>query len=258
MNHAQLIGDFFIGISQLQTFDERFKLYEHYVQKLNFDYAAYSYIPEIKTTQKPQNFDHQPLFKLTSDYPDTFVQEYTHRHFEKDDITIKAYSENKLDPIDWWQYHKENDMSVEEHAVIEVARLDYGMENGLSIPTMKNGRGLAGASIVSTEKGDHYQRLKQENANTLIHITKMFHTIVFNEPSSYRAFLPTAFQHLSNKDKQVLQHLVNGLSLKVLEDHTGITRRYGDKLLSGMRKKLGGLSTQQLLYYAGLFDLLRD
>lgn len=256
MNHSQLIGDFVVEMHQAQTFEAQFKIYGCYIQKLNFDYAAYSYIPEINSTNKRQIIA-QPLFKLTDEYPQDFVQEYAHRHFEKDDITIKAYTENKLDPIDWWQYRKNNKMTAKELEVIKVARMDYGMENGLSIPTLKNSRGLAGASIVSTEKGLSYQRLKQENFDTLVHITKMFHSIVFSEPSSYRAFLPIAFQDLSAKDKLVLQHLINGYSLKVLEDYTGISRRYGDKLIIAMRKKLGGLSTQQLLYYAGLFDLLK-
>ncbi|MGV6810274.1 MAG: autoinducer binding domain-containing protein [bacterium] len=256
MNHSQLIGDFVTEMYQAQTFEARFNIYGRYIQKLHFDYAVYAYLPKINGAKKSPIIT-QPLFKMTDEYPKDFVQEYAHRHFEKDDITIKAYNKNKTNPIDWWQYHKNNDMTAQELEVIQVARRDYGMENGLSIPTLQDSRGLAAASVVSTEKGQSYQRLKQENFTTLVYLTKLFHSIVFNEPSSYRAFLPMAFQTLSEKEKRVLQHLVNGYGLKVLEDYTGISQRYGDKLIVKMRKKLGGLSTQQLVYYTGVFDLLK-
>lgn len=92
---------------------------------------------------------------MCDNYPKHFLTQYGEQDLAQRDFTIKEINQGNLSPIDWWHYARAAKLERREQQVIEIARHDYGIVNGYSIPTMSDERGVAGASLISFDRSDH-------------------------------------------------------------------------------------------------------
>lgn len=87
----------------------------------------------------------------------------------------------------------------------------------------------------------------------------------FNREKQNREVVPLATdiellreQGLKPKEVIVLQHLAAGHSLKAIEKHHPITHYYASNVLVRLRRRLGGISRDRLMYLVGSSDLLQE
>lgn len=197
-----------------------------------------------------------PIFQVSETYPQTFIDHYVGARFDKQDFTIKQIEDGNLTPMDWWDCQQKGQITSAEKQVIQVAREDYGIENGLSIPTMSQPEGIAGVSIISEETDQAFRQLQTENGVQLNICTKLFHDCVFNIPEYKSQFLIPAIANLTETEKKVLRYLVSGLPMKAVQDGTGVPYKYATKVLGEVREKFGKITKDKLVYALGLLNIL--
>lgn len=248
------LGKFSDDLLSVKTLDERFRVYEHYVHALGFDGATYTYIPNIHLNTR---FPTPPVFAFTESYPTEFLKRYGEDRFDEKDFTIrKVMGEHCMDVLDWREYEVQKQVSEVENEVIVVAREDYNIRNALTIPTMTGEIGIAGASLISSEKDASFQQLKQERLLTMLRITQTFHVHVFAKQQLAKQFLQPFLECLNEKEVDILRHLASGKPFKNIEYSIDVASyKVAANILDRLRVKFGGISRDRLMFLVGLLNL---
>ncbi|HMT94223.1 autoinducer binding domain-containing protein [uncultured Thiothrix sp.] len=253
-----LVGHFVDDLYQVETVSERFRVYENYIHALGFDGATYTFFPNILWEF---NNSFSPIFLHTQTYPTAFLKHYAEANFHECDFAIRVGHKLRLEKmpplpiaLDWHDYEIAGLINENETSVIEVAREDYGIRNALTIPTQRPEAGIGGMSVISSEKGARFQHLKQENMETLLRCTQLFHDISFSNSRNIAIFAQPFLQTLKNKEIQILRHLALGYRLKQIDQ--GISYRYATNILDELRARMGGITKDKLMYLIGQLHLL--
>lgn len=245
--------EFMVELQEAATLDDAFAAYEKLVQSLGFDGALYTFVPQIYLANK---LPITPLFKTSDAYCPAFLRHYQEAGFDQHDFTVKRIAQGERQILDWWLESRKGVLTRQEKKVIITAREDYGIRNGLSLPLVGGLPGLGGVSCISGEKGDAYQLLLHEKLFVLQHCTRMFHEHVMAHSHLKIYFLAPLLEQLSPKEKRLLRFVLDGLPMKTLPDQVaGISQKYGEKLLDGIRIKFGGINKIRLILYIGMLHL---
>ena len=250
-NHANIF-EFIVKLQAASTLDEAFAVYDKQVQNLGFEGPLYAFAPQLYLQA---HLNLTPVFKVSPTRNATFLQHYQAEQFEQHDFTLKHILQGKRGPFDWWTEERKGYLTPDEKNVIQIARADYGMVNGISMCTMNEEVGVAGASMISSEHERLYEKLLAERLPTLVLCTEVFHAHVMSKPHLQHFFIKPLLDTLSPKEKKLLRFIVEGKPMKSspLPD---ITYRYSDKLMHNIRVKFGGISKGRLIYYIGLMRLM--
>lgn len=199
--NKDVIANFAIDFYAAKSFDEAFNTFFKLIIDTGFDGVLFSYIPQISIASK---LSIPPFFKASDKYLD-FLSYYAEKRLDKVDFIIKAMKEGETNVLNWWEEAERRKVSAEEFGVLHVAREQYGITNGITIPTMSEQRGIAGAAIISSKSGDAYSKLISENIDTLVLCTKMFHDFTLSRPLSSNTFILPFFPSLTEKEILVLR-----------------------------------------------------
>ena len=253
MNLNTLLGNYINELYAVETLEARFLVYETYIKTLGFDGATYLFAARAQW----EAFTNIPLIFLhTTAYPTQFLEHYYAERLDQHDFTVRKVLEGDTCPMDWREHEQQTQLSAKEQRVIQLARVDYGIINSISVPTMLDERGAAGASIISTEKDYTFQILKHERLETLRHCTKLFHDINFADSNLPQKFVLPLLSSLTTKEVTIIRYLASGAPFKNIKDHTGISYSYATKVLDKLRHRLGGITKDKLLYLIGLLNIL--
>jgi len=253
--NKQLLGDFTADIYTQNSLSSRFSIFEKYVQILGFEGVSYTFMPEFSLKKDIQR---APVFMSSKLFPCSFIEQYTHDRMDQNDFTVRRIKTKQLAPMDWQEFKYSDELSHAEKTIISIAKYDHNVKNALSIPTMSEDRGIAGASIVSTAKNAEFNQLKKENLETLSICTQLFHdaTVNMSEASLADIFVIPLLIEMKPKEITILRYFASGKPLKNIYDTTGISYSYASNLLAELRQRLGGISNEKLMYIIGLFNLL--
>lgn len=243
---------YFWDMFATKTIDEAFGVYEKEVEELGFYGAGYGIAPELYLKS---GLSVRTVFKVSGSRNPKFLKHYQDENFEKDDFTVKRLRNGKMDVMDWWHFERQGKLNDAERHVITVAREEYGVQNGITIPLMNNSYGIAAASVLCKEKGDKYTSLLKENYQSLIVCTQAFHKHVMTTSRMHHHFLSSVLNRLTEKEKYVIRHLVSGRAMKQIDK---VTPAYAAKLVRVLKEKLGISKTQELIYYVGVLKLLDE
>jgi len=247
-----LMGDFSLELCEAEGVEQCFRALSRAVEKLGFDGIVYT---AILTKLRP-NPPVGPLFLHSDGYDKKFLAHYEQAGFAEHDFTIKRIQKGDLSPMDWWEEEQKGVLKADEKTVIQVARHDYSLSNGVSIPTQCSEGRIAGASIISTEDRLAFLRVLHERLPTLRCMVRLFHDRVQNDPQCSKLFLLPFLQDLSEKERKILKFMSTELHLKVIEDHCGITSGYAKNLMVDLYKKFEVKNGNRLRYLLGLYGIL--
>lgn len=259
--HYQDIGEFVTELYQAQNIDEAFCAFEKQVFKLGFEGVLYTFIPRISLqTDLPT----APVYKVSDSFSPQYLTHYMEDNFYRHDPAVKAIEQGQLTTIDWWLEVKKGTMSHAEKSVIITAREDYQVINGLTIPTLSDNRGIAGASFISSDNDYLFQQLKSISFDQLQLCTQLFHAAIVSNAFLSHSFIKPLIPKLNSKEKQLLRGLSVGESMIDIADKLDISVKYLDKVLRRTREKFSGvgideetkINRNQLIYHLGLLNIL--
>ena len=255
------LGEFAQSLYRAENFDEAFSVFEEHVLKLGFEGVLYTYIPRALLDS---NFFREPVYKVSRHYSPKYLSHYTDARFDKSDPLINAVKNGVKEPIDWWGKTNKVYMDANKKSKEVIATsLDYGISNGLTLPLMSGEKGISGASFITSES-TRFATLKNENMEMLKICTHMFHNLVISDACHVSHFLKPILQSLSITESRFLQRLAQGKSPCQISFELNKSERYLEQVMLKLRRKLSGvaidapptLNRNQVLYYAGLLDLI--
>lgn len=245
-------GEYVPSLYSADSAEERFLVYENYILELGFCGATYTFTPRIQL----EAMTNLPLIFLHSrDYPLDFLKEYQERRFDREgyDFAVnKSLQGKESGPMDWREHEVGGTLDEKELYLIHLAREKYNIKNAISIPTMLDKRGAAGVSVISFKEDKSFQETKLNGMNALMSATRLFHDTNLTD---IRKFILPIFKNLTSTEILVLQYKANGQAMKNINDYIDITPGAASNLLTLLRRRLGGINNDRLMY---LFGLLTD
>lgn len=246
--------DFITALYQATTLDEAFAAYDQQMQKLGFEGALYAFIPRLHLEAK---LGFVPLVKVAKSRNPAFMEHYQLAGLEQHDFTLHGIIQGRVDPIDWWGEERKGVLTPAERHLICLAKEDYGIMNGISLGMMHGEMGVAGVSVVSSEPNRLYSKLLHENFAAFQMCSGIFHAHVMDKVCLRHFFLEPFLDLLNDKEKKLLAFVVTGRPMKQVSNYLpGVSQKYAENLLDGIRTKFGGINKSRLIYYAGLLRLL--
>lgn len=246
----QLIVDYVSELCAAEGIDQCFEAFERAVIRLGFDGVVYS-----SYLLRPDGEGHaSPVLLRSEGFDADFLKHYVEAGFADRDFTIRRIRQGDSSPMDWWHEEARGAVAQEERTVIEVARHDYGLYNGISIPTLGDKEEIAGASLVSRDQGPLFRKLLDEQLEVLRNLVRLFHDRIHADPVCRKSMMLAYLSDLSDKERKILEFLTTGRPLKSI-DGEEITPAYANKLLSGLSRRLGASNRQQLRYVLGLYRI---
>jgi len=248
MNMDRSSSDFQLFVSNLyeaNDFEQAFNVFESQVLKLGFDGVLYTYIPRVLLDTQ---FHLNPVYHVSSEYSPKYMEHYTEARFERVDPLVQAVQDGIVNPISW----------------INTAK-DYGINNGVTLPLLSGQSGIAGASIIS-EETKAFSKLLDSRIEILTLCTRLFHNMVLSNAPYKAEFSKPMLNSLSKTELQLLTGLSRGQSPAQIASEINRSEGYLEQVMIKMRRKLSGVESEdipiinknQLLYYAGLLNILDD
>jgi len=247
----KVLLDFINEIDTAIDLDTHFLALENAATALGFENVSYTYMPSVLGNSLQQ---YAPVFKLSRRYNTAFIERYSQEMFAQHDFTIKRIRGGDLRPMSWWEEEGRKALCSEERHVIEVAREEYGIRHGLSLPTFSDGASIAGVSVTSPDSDHHFELLDAERRETMRKIARLFSDRVLVMPQNRASFLLPILERMSLTEKLLLQKLSQDKTLKTASAEIGISYRHAGNVIERLRSKLGNISRDQLLYIAGLLE----
>lgn len=246
-----LVGRFSCEMLSHESLEERFSLFEAQVLRLGFEGATYTYIPNLG---KDAALKLAPIFAYTRDYPLVFLEEYQAERFDQNDFTIQKIRAGCKDVLDWSEYRRMRALTHRQVKIVMTAR-EHGIQQGLTIPTLSGQRGIAGASIISSEKDASFQLLKEERLGTLAAITRIFHIHTYAD----KQYVQQLLRHFNDKEKAILKYLAQGGDFSRIEYAIDVASyKVATQMLKKIRGKFGDVSRDRLMFLVGLLSLVDD
>jgi len=239
--------------SESISLEQHFSVYEKFLRQLGYDGATYSFVPKIQIEVMK---DLPAIFLSTSAYPIGFIEQYTAERLDQNDFTVRKILAGEMIPMDWREHEINGWVSEIEANVIKLARDKYGIKNAISIPMLYEEKGLAGASVISYLNDDAFNKLKEKTLDSLLSITRLFHVRISSEEDLTYKFILPVLKNLSEKEITILSYKASGKLMVNIEDETGISSSFAANLLSRLRKRLGGINTERLMYLMGLLNTI--
>ena len=252
-----VLTDFLEKIGLATNINDMFAALERAAISLGFDNISYTYVPSVIGNNLYQL---SPIFLISQSYETKFISHYVSEKLGQDDFTIKRIKHGDMTPMNWWGEAKMKTLTHKEQKVIEIARNDYGIRHGITIPTYSSNKGIAGISVTSSESNEVFSLLCKERLKTIKAISQIFNDRVLISPEILNNFMHPFLQKLTDTEKAVLKKLSQGVAPKKIAHDLNSSQKYVNNVIAILRIKFGGITRDQLLYAAGLmaFDELVD
>lgn len=241
--------------------NDAFDAFDQEAKRLGYESVLYTHIPKALIESE---FVAPPVYKVSQDFNPGYLAHYEQARFDRYDPLIRAVDAGERQMLDWWGAtckHYTNGES-ESSEVIATSRA-YGIQSGITIPLMSGKSGIAGASFINSESGSK-EGINNPNIEQLALSTRLFHSLVVANPEYKGEFLRTLLNRLSRTEKLFLARLARGRSPSEIAYELRTSERYLEQVMLKMRRRFSGVSPtesptinrNQLLYYAGLLDIL--
>jgi len=252
MNTNKLLIDFITEFDAAANLSDGFAVLEKAVEKLGFSAIAYTLIPVGLNALESNN----PTFLASANFSQDFLAHYAGANFAADDFTIKRILNGNLKPMNWWQEERRGLLLEPEKKVIETAKTDYSINNGLSIPMLSSPQHIAGASVISEENDAYFTMLLEERLALLRAIITLFHHRVYGNFDYRKAFYLPILDSLTEREKRVLQLLVTDQPYKAMDRNSGLSASAAANGRSDLFRKFAVKNASELAYLAGLHNLI--
>jgi hypothetical protein len=255
------LGNFAFELCGAENYDAAFSAFDQLLTSVGFDSVLYSHIPSIVLSGTSAS---QPVFSTSESYDSRYMMQYMEAGFYKDDHVISSINDGRMSHIDWWKDAETKQISKGAMEVFSVARDDFKMTNGFTIPTLTGSQGIAATSFISSDAREPFDQLLQENEQLMIACSKIFHNHVMNQAYFFGKFLEPSLPKLNPTQRAVFKGLLLGLTTPIIAEQIFRSPRYVENVVRDLRMKIGGsdangkplMSKDSLIHYGGLMRFL--
>ncbi len=252
LSHRLIIADFIEAIDRATSLDAMFNALELAAYRMGFEGIAYTYAPALIVDSLGSN---TPVFKVSESYSPQFIQHYSEELFAESDFTIKRILSGDLTPMNWWKEVSDKTITKQETRVLQVARTDYHLTNGLSVPTYAQSGSIAGVSVISSDQSYMFEKLCADSVDSLQKISRIFSNRVIGDGRCRNFFLASFLNGLSPTQKSILKGLAKGEHLKQISSRLNISYKYSFNVVDQLKEKFGQVNREQLMYIAGVLQI---
>ena len=244
-----------------ENFEDAFEILRNEVSDLGFDGVLYTYIP-IALVES--NFTLQPFYQSSDNYHSSDTGLNFDASLANYDPSLTSANDDIVIPVDWWQTLcqacKKTEGFSSETTDIEGS---YRIQNGIIFPLLSDSGGMAGASFIRS-KNERFNQLTQREVASLKLRANLFHNLVISNTGFKSRFVRPWTDSFSNMQLNYLRGLAAGKKTGQIAAELGTTSGYLEQIMLKLRRKLSGvaddeaptISRNQILYYAGLMNLL--
>ncbi|MGB1009069.1 MAG: autoinducer binding domain-containing protein [Thiolinea sp.] len=243
-------GNLYARLSDADSLDMAFAVFAETVMGMGYEGVLYGCAPAL--------FAYDPLFKspvvrAAGLYSTELLLRYQDEGLAEHDFTVKAIKQGVRDEMDWWSYRHQNRLNPQEITLLDIAK-SFGLHNGLSIPVMNNSAGIAGYSVASAKQRECFDQLNQTHLPALKECMHVFNAYVwaYQARDIYEQYTYPVISQLTAIEKAFLRHLPIEKSIPEIARQINRVPRQTERIASSVRRKFGGISTNQLIYYSGL------
>lgn len=263
----KLFHDFSLRLGLTKEFEEAFSVFEEFViDGLGFDSALYSYMPSIVYFNKedPLLDSSSPLFWVSNAYPRKYLEVYSERGFLEFDPIVKAVLAGCTDVLDWDEVQKGDDISPEGQVAFNVAKHDYNMHHGLTVPTFYGRVGVAAVSVLSHQSDyENFVKLKNDNLSYIISASHLLNAMVTAQRFDKTIFTFPVLPKFNETQRKVIKGLLQGLSVPKIAEQIHRSPKHIENTVRDMRIKLGGydenrkpkMSKDLFIYFCTIMNL---
>jgi len=248
--------DFVDGLYSTTDPSTMFSVLESTIKKLGFDYISYTFMPSVILTSLSNS---APVFQVSQGYNQKFIQHYAEANFIDNDYTVKMILKGDMNTRNWWQDEKGDRLSELEKSVINVARYEYGIKSGITIPTFTDGHGVAGVSVSSEEGENAFSLLYSEKIKFLERISLMYSDRVLGISSAKSFFGASILEKMTKTEIRVVSMMAKGINIQAIAHELNLDYKYiANKVLPSIRRKMGGVSRDRMMYNVGRMAIDRE
>lgn len=250
IDKQRLIGQYVVDLYSTVTADDEFLITQKYISSLGFDGLLYCLVPNIASGL------FKPILNTSDAYSPAFMKHYEEANFQERDFAFNRILSGHSPLVDWWGEVEKNSVKENELEVLQVAREDYNVTNGLSVSTMHSQLGFAGASLISQENAPLFKKLMVESLEVARTILSVYQGKLMTSASSRRLYILPILDRLNETDKKILKYIVTHKTMGRVEDVTGVSPNYANRVIERLKIKLGCTSKHELAYYCGVSGML--
>lgn len=243
-----LFSEFCLNLGLSKTFSEAFEQFEGFITRIGFDSALYSYMPSIVhfNTKESLFGSSASLFWVSNDYPKAFLDVYNDRGYLNTDPIAQLIREGCRDILDWSEVQTHQQVSKQGQEVFDVAKHEYGLHFGVTIPTFSGKVGISAVSVMShNPDSEHFEQLKQARLHHIVSASRLLNAMVTAQRFDQTIFTYPVLPKFNETQRKVIRGLLNGLSVPAIAKQIHKSSGYIENTVRDMRIKLGGLNDKQ-------------
>lgn len=248
---ADILG-YVVELGGTDNIEAAFEVLGKYVDKFGFDAISYSAIP--RSLGIAERF--APVFLATENFSIGFLQQYAEESLWRSDFAIERIMDGHMNPLDWVQELKTGQLAANQQGVIELANVDYGIRNAVTIPTQSDLHIVAGASVISSESNRVFTQLSKNRLAQTCFLVEHFHNLVFSRVPNRVLFYRPVLDELTAAERRVLGFVVAGKPLKQCKEFTGISPTMAGNIMSRLYRRLQVANASELAYLMGHHQIL--
>lgn len=228
-----------------ETVEEKFKQLEVFTESLGFEGVLYTFIPSLYGDKTVPDF--VPVYMTSRHFNQGYLEHYAAAEFSRSDPFIAAVVNGEKASIDWWGRHQFTPYKGSALEVIRVAKEDYGVRNGVTIPLHSSDKGIAGATLITGDEGEVFTALKYERLAEAEVACRIFHDHLSSNLEWHLPFLYPLASQMNSTEQKVLKFILDGGAVKQLPD-INVSERYGYNVMRHIRNGFGFRSNEQMIH----------
>ncbi len=224
---------------------------------LGFDSTTYTYIPLV-LGKKLNQFS--PVYLISQSYEKNSLAHCTSKYLKQNNFAIKKLRSGDIEHMIWQIEEKKTRITDCNQRVCSIDERKSNIVRGVTIPTHYSQTGVAGVSLTCSGKTAKLPLVCKERLKLISAIAQVFSDRLLVLPTVQHHFMKPFLQLLTKTEKVILKHLAQGHAPKTIAYKLNSSQKYVNNAIYKLREKLGGITRDQLLYFAGLvaFDKLVD
>lgn len=222
------------SLDRAPTIEVAFEALSRCVTELGFAAIAYTLFPR---NLGPLG-DFVPIFLSSPEFSQGFLAHYQEADLMRHDFTIPRVKSGYMGAMEWQLELEKNQLSADQRNVVLIAKHDYHIRDAVTLPCHCDEHIVAGATVLSYDSPSSFQRLKDAESPSLKIAIALFNSYVLRHIHARKPFYEPFLSSLSRNESCLIEHLVQGRTMRKTKQLYGISSTNAGSTLSKFYDKI--------------------